>query len=87
MSRVIPDHNAPSGLRQILIGHEVVTAYSMGCAQLSNGALLTAAEQAGFDILVTGERSIEHQNRLTGRKLAIVAINPIDWLPSGCIRK
>jgi hypothetical protein len=52
----------------------------MGWAQLSNGALLTAAEQAGFDVMVTGDRSIEHQNRLTGLGLAVVALNPIDWL-------
>ncbi len=41
---------------------------------LNNGALLSAAEEAGFDLLITTDRRIRYQQNLSGRKLAIVVL-------------
>ena len=67
--RILLDHNTPAPLRYWLIGHEVETAYECGWAELANGALLAMAEQAGFDALITTDKSIRYQQNLTGRKL------------------
>jgi hypothetical protein len=55
--RILLDENAPSGLRRILAGHDVRTAPEMGWARYSNGQLLDEAEKAGFEALITGDRS------------------------------
>ncbi|HYN03979.1 MAG TPA: hypothetical protein VE359_16135 [Vicinamibacteria bacterium] len=44
--RILLDHGTPAPLRRALAGHSVATAYEKGWATLTNGALLTAAEDA-----------------------------------------
>ena len=80
MIRVLLDQNAPFGLRQILTGYEVRTAYEMGWAALENGVLLAAAERAGFDIMVTSDQNIGHQQNLTGCRIALVVLTTNHWL-------
>jgi hypothetical protein len=41
---------------------------------LKNGALLTAAEAAGFSVLVTGDQNLQHQQNLTHRNIGIVVL-------------
>ena len=45
----------------------------MGWASWQNGTLMTAAIQAGFTVLVTMDKNIPYQHRLTRYALAIVA--------------
>jgi hypothetical protein len=40
---------------------------------------LDTAEAAGFDVLVTTDKNLRHQQNLTGRKLAIVALGQGRW--------
>jgi hypothetical protein len=46
---------------------------------LSNGDLLNAAEDAGFDVLLTTDKNLVHQQNLQGRKLAIVVLSKSRW--------
>jgi hypothetical protein len=46
---ILFDHGTPKGLIRALPGHTVHTAQSKGWDTLSNGALLNAAEEAGFE--------------------------------------
>jgi len=57
---ILFDHGTPKGLVRALSGHTVHTAQSRGWDTLSNGALLTAAETAGFEVLLTTDRRIRH---------------------------
>jgi hypothetical protein len=41
--------------------------------------LLTAAETAGFDVLVTTDKNIRYQQNLTGRMIAIVVLGNAQW--------
>jgi uncharacterized linocin/CFP29 family protein len=41
---------------------------------LANGALLTAAEEAGFDLLLSTDKNIQYQQNLKGRRIAIVIL-------------
>jgi hypothetical protein len=40
----------------------------------TNGELLRDAELAGYDVLLTGDQGIPHQQNLAGRKLSIIPI-------------
>jgi hypothetical protein len=62
--RVLFDEGTPVPLRTHLAGHDVVTGFEAGWAELSNGELLDAAE-AQFDVLVTTDKQLRYQqNRL-----------------------
>ena len=61
---ILFDHGTPKGLARALSGHTVSTAQSKGWDTLSNGALLNAAEEAGFELLLTTDRRIRHQQNL-----------------------
>lgn len=80
MRRILLDQNAPLGLRKILIGHDVRTAFEMGWDTLANGVLLAAAERGGFDIMVTSDQNIRHQQNLTGCQIALVVLTTNRWL-------
>jgi hypothetical protein len=52
--RILFDQGTPVPLRRLLAPrHEVSTAYEHRWSTLTNGTLLDAAEEAGFDLLVT----------------------------------
>jgi hypothetical protein len=47
--------------------------------QNAQGELLEAAEQAGFDVLITPDQNMRYQQNLTGRKMAIVVLGKGRW--------
>jgi hypothetical protein len=69
---VLFDHSTPAPLRDALKAHTVVEAVERGWERLENGALLDAAEAAAFEILVTADKNMRHQQNLTARKIAIL---------------
>jgi hypothetical protein len=74
---ILFDHGTPRSIARWLQDHTVVEAMAQGWDQLSNGELLTAAEEAGFDVLLTTDKNIRYQQNLKGRRLAIVVLgNP-----------
>ena len=77
--RILLDHNVPMPLRKLLIGHQVETAYIRGWSQLVNGALIAAAENDGFDLVITTGKGIRYQQNLSGRKIALLAPTTTDW--------
>ncbi len=77
--KVLFDHNVPRKLRRRLAGFEIVTAEEMGWAELVNGRLLRAAEDAGFGLMRTTDQSIAYQQNLIGRKLALIVLSTNDW--------
>jgi hypothetical protein len=76
--RVILDQGTPAPLRRALQGHSVATAHEQGWATLTNGELLAAAEGA-FDVFVTTDQNLRHQQNLTGRRLAILILPTTSW--------
>jgi len=59
--------------------HDVIRTGELRWQGLENGELLTAAEQAGFDVLVTCVQNIQYQQSFTGRKLAVVILSTNHW--------
>jgi hypothetical protein len=77
--RVLLDNGTPRGVAVALTGHVVVEARARGWDTMKNGELLDAAEAAGFDVFVTTDRNLRHQQNLRGRSLAIVILSKGRW--------
>jgi hypothetical protein len=71
---VLLDENVPYGLARLISGHEAQTVALQGWAALTNGALIDAAEAAGFDALVTADRNMQYQQNISQRRLAVVVL-------------
>ena len=71
---ILFDHGTPQGLIRALPGHTIHTAQAKGWDTLSNGALLDAAEEAGFELLLTTDRRIRYQQNLRVRRIALVVL-------------
>jgi hypothetical protein len=76
--KILFDQGTPAPLRGALIGHLVSTAYEMGWTQLGNGALLRSAE-AKFDVLITTDKNLLHQQNIVGLRLAILVLPTTNW--------
>ena len=78
--KIILDESTPQKLRLLIEGsHEVVTTWFQGWSGLKNGALLSAAEEAGFDLFITADQELGYQQNLTGRKIAILVLSTNNW--------
>jgi hypothetical protein len=73
--RVLLDESLPRQLAVPLGNFGIeATPYPNDWKQTRNGDLLTLAEQIGFDVLVTSDRSIYPQQNFRGRTIAIVVV-------------
>ena len=77
--RVLFDQGTPAPLRNGLPLHSVETAHERGWATLRNGDLLQAAENAGFDVMVTTDQNLQYQQNLTARRIAVVVLSTTSW--------
>jgi hypothetical protein len=77
--RILFDQGTRVPLRRSLPSHQVSTAFEMGWSNLSNGELLRKAE-AQFDIFITTDQNLRHQQDLTALRLAILVLPTTNWL-------
>ncbi|WP_420641136.1 hypothetical protein [Candidatus Leptofilum sp.] len=77
--KILFDQGTPVPLRRHLIEHTVVTAYEQGWSKLSNGDLLQAAEEAGFQLFITTDQNLRYQQNLRERQMAIVVLLSTSW--------
>lgn len=76
--KVLLDACAPRPLRKFLPDHSVHTAQEMAWGQLKNGALLREAE-IQFEAFITTDQNLKYQQKVVGRKLAILVLPTNDW--------
>lgn len=57
----------------------VSTAAEKGWSDLDNGDLIEKAEQEGFEVLITTDQNMQHQQNITGRKLAVLVLLTTAW--------
>ena len=50
-----------------------------GWELLENGELIQRAEEDGYEVIVTTDQSMRHQQNLAGRRLAIVVLMATAW--------
>lgn len=77
--RILLDQSTPIGVREFLQGHIVITAREQGWSALLNGQLLRSADEAGFDLFLTADKSLIYQQNLRERRIAIVALSTNRW--------
>jgi hypothetical protein len=71
--------NIPHKLRILLPDHDVTTVAYLNWIGIKNGELLKAAEEAGFDVLITSDQGIPYQQNMAGRKLAMIMLSTPNW--------
>ena len=76
--KVLLDACTPRPLRQFLPEHSVSTAQEMGWGQLKNGDLLREADRE-FDAFISTDQNLQYQQRVFGRKVAILVLPTNDW--------
>ena len=72
--KVLLDESVPVQIREALAGHDVFTVAGLGWKGTENGALLLAAERAGFGALVLADKNLRYQQNLKGRHIGIVEL-------------
>jgi hypothetical protein len=84
---VLFDHSTPAPLSSYLTEHAVTRAKDRGLDRLTNGDLLSEAERAGFDVLLTADNNMRYQQNLTGRRIALVVLALHSGRLSDCTSK
>ncbi len=76
--RILFDQGTPVPLRTHLVGHIVSTAFEKGWSDLKNGDLLKHAA-AEFDVLISTDQNLRHQQGLAGSQLAVLVSTTTSW--------
>ena len=77
MTRVLLDNCVPRRLAKTLHGHAVVHAQDIGWERLSDGDLMEAAVGL-FEVIVTVDKNLRHQQVLIGRPFALIVLGGKD---------
>ncbi len=77
--KVLFDHDVPRPLRRHLAEHTVDTARERGWAELGNGDLLDNAERENYEVVITADQSMRHQQNLGQRQMAIMVLLSNRW--------
>jgi predicted nuclease of predicted toxin-antitoxin system len=72
--KILLDECLPLDLRHSFPGHEAHTVEWAALKGAKNGELLRAAEAANYQVLLTVDQGIPHQQRYAGRKLSVIVI-------------
>ncbi len=82
--RILLDECLPVDFRHSFRDHEVHSVDWAGFKGMKNGRLLRAAEDGGYDVLLTTDQGIAYQQSSAGRQISVVvmcaATNKIDDL-------
>jgi hypothetical protein len=84
--RILLDECIPRKLRNELPDYDCQTVPEAGLAGKKNGALLSLAEAAGFEVFLTMDKGLQYEQNLTNRNIAILIIRArsnrlVDLLP------
>jgi predicted nuclease of predicted toxin-antitoxin system len=77
--KVLFDEDVPAKLLRSLPRHEIHTVVTMQWGGIKNGALLELVEREGFNVFLTGDKNMAHQQQLEGRAFAVLVMSAINW--------
>ena len=75
--KILLDECVTKRLKPHLPLHEVATVTEKGWSGLKNGQLMTAASGEGFDILMTIDKNLQHQQNVGKYPLIVVVFNSL----------
>lgn len=56
--KILLDECVPAQVRHAFAGHDTITVQEQGWTGIKNGALLAAAESAGFDLFIVADKNL-----------------------------
>ena len=77
--KILFDHGTPAPLRHHLPEHSVDRSAERGWELLDNGELIRKAEEDGYQVIVTTDQNIRHQQNLGSKRLGIVVLLATAW--------
>ena len=75
--RILIDESLPIALAAEISGHDVKTVRAQRWLGLRNGILLRAAADAGFEVMITADKALRHQQNLSALGIAVVLITHV----------
>ncbi|MBV9083256.1 MAG: hypothetical protein JOZ62_11300 [Acidobacteriaceae bacterium] len=72
--RILLDECVDESLRHCFSPHVCQTCRYAGFNGLTNGELIDAAEQAGFDVLITVDQNMPYQQRIQNRTVSVIVL-------------
>jgi predicted nuclease of predicted toxin-antitoxin system len=82
--KILLDECVTKKLKRYLVEFEVATVVEMNWSGLKNGKLLSAVAADKFDILLTIDKNLEHQQNMKNYEIAVVVLevekSKIDFL-------
>ena len=73
--KLLLDENLPKKLKQEFSEYEIFTVVEMGWTGISNGALMQLMISHGFDVLLTFDKNLQHQQNFSKYTVAVVTLN------------
>ncbi len=73
--KILLDENLPKKLKRDLSDFEVFTVQDMGWDSQKNGVLLVSMLRESFDILITGDKGMEHQQNFETYPIPVILFN------------
>jgi predicted nuclease of predicted toxin-antitoxin system len=77
--KILFDQGKPVPLRKMLSGHKIDTAFECGWQTLENGDLISNAEIAGYELLITTDQNLKYQQVLSDRTISIIVLTSTSW--------
>ncbi len=77
--KILLDECTPRVVQKRLPSLAISTVQERGWTGIKNGELLALAEEH-FDVLITSDQNLRHQQQLAGRRLAVVVL-PSNQVP------
>ena len=77
--KILSDHGTPAPLRNYLPEHSVERPTEKSWEFLENGELIRKADEEGYEIFVTTDPSVWHEQNLAGRRFAIMDLLATAW--------
>src|SRR5213595_3746536 len=72
--RILLDECVPRRFQKELPGHDVLKVHALGWSGKKNGELLQLMSAQGFDVLLTVDQNLRHQQNLQGTNSAILVL-------------
>jgi len=73
--RILLDNCVNHRFGPLVDRHEIVHVRHLGWADLTNGKLLSAAEEKGFQVLLTVDQNLRFQQNLIDRVISLVTLD------------
>lgn len=71
------DENLPKRLKLDFTEHKIYTVRDKGWQSTKNGELLKLMLQEGFDMLITFDRNLKHQQNFAKYPIAVLVLNAV----------